>query len=268
MYMISEEGLRDEDCTKRIKKSIKPLKKWKDSIDDMKDEFGIIIPDYIYEKQQSHGQLLGYLKCFPFFQEIFEGKYNNLKDYFSGKKQFKNFEKFVEKKNHNNLFNSTVSKEITFDSAHYLYDYDGKCSNLHGHTYKLKAKIKSGINKKGFVIDFGDLKVELELIKNLVDHALLNEIMPLNPTVENLAFWIWANIECRDNSKMVVDELEIYETPTCFTNLKRKDILNSRLYLIAKYYEKAVRQNKENDISTEKAEQKEIKCIVSAANIK
>jgi len=51
-----------------------------------------------------------------------------------------------------------ITREFTFDSCHKLLDYDGKCANLHGHTYHLQISLKRRINPKtGMVIDFGDL---------------------------------------------------------------------------------------------------------------
>lgn len=55
-----------------------------------------------------------------------------------------------------------VSKEFTFDSAHHLHDYKGKCKNLHGHTYKVIFGISSFTNEIGIAIDFADIKKNLE----------------------------------------------------------------------------------------------------------
>lgn len=41
-----------------------------------------------------------------------------------------------------------VTKEITFDSAHMLSNYEGKCSNLHGHTYKLQVTLKGDVRNE------------------------------------------------------------------------------------------------------------------------
>lgn len=70
-----------------------------------------------------------------------------------------------------------VTKEITFDSAHMLSNYNGKCHNLHGHTYKLQVSLEGPIciegNSRGMVMDFNELKQYLEVIKDTFDHAII-----------------------------------------------------------------------------------------------
>lgn len=76
--------------------------------------------------------------------------------------------------------NLRVTKIFDFETAHALWGYDGKCRNIHGHSYKLTVSITGDIIddvnevKNGMIIDFGDLK---KIIKSAVvedfDHALL-----------------------------------------------------------------------------------------------
>lgn len=71
-----------------------------------------------------------------------------------------------------------ITKEFSFETGHALYGYDGKCRNIHGHSYKLAVTVKGrpieeeGHIKLGMVIDFGDLK---EIVRSEVvdpfDHA-------------------------------------------------------------------------------------------------
>jgi 6-pyruvoyltetrahydropterin/6-carboxytetrahydropterin synthase len=57
-----------------------------------------------------------------------------------------------------------ITKIFTFETAHVLYNYDGKCKNMHGHSYKLFVTVKGKpVNdlenpKNGMVVDFGDIK--------------------------------------------------------------------------------------------------------------
>ncbi len=86
-----------------------------------------------------------------------------------------------------------VSKEFTFDAAHHLHCYEGKCKNLHGHTYKVVFGISGYVNEIGLAIDFGDIK---EIWKNEIeiylDHRYLNETLPaMNTTAENMVVWIY-----------------------------------------------------------------------------
>ncbi len=71
-----------------------------------------------------------------------------------------------------------LTKHFTFETGHALYGYDGKCKNVHGHSYKLLVTVSgTPINDKsnvkyGMVIDFGDLKriVNQEIV-DIFDHA-------------------------------------------------------------------------------------------------
>lgn len=68
-----------------------------------------------------------------------------------------------------------ITKEITFDSAHMLSDYQGKCNNLHGHTYKLQVVLEGEISKKTHMLmDFNALKDVLnETVMKNFDHAII-----------------------------------------------------------------------------------------------
>ncbi len=74
--------------------------------------------------------------------------------------------------------NIRITKQFDFETGHALYGYDGKCKNVHGHSYKLSVTVigipisDAGNVKCGMVIDFGDLKkIVNEEIVDLFDHA-------------------------------------------------------------------------------------------------
>ena len=76
------------------------------------------------------------------------------------------------------MSNIRITKQFSFETGHALYGYDGKCRNVHGHSYKLSVTvigtpISDNSNVKfGMVIDFGDLKkIVKEEIVNIFDHA-------------------------------------------------------------------------------------------------
>lgn len=102
--------------------------------------------------------------------------------------------------------------ECTFDAAHFLRDYEGKCKNLHGHTYKLSIWIrgqKSNIQKNDILFDFG----KINEIKEYFDHKNLNEIeffMEQNPTAENICFFIYD--ELKKDRKELEFKIRLYET--------------------------------------------------------
>lgn len=68
-----------------------------------------------------------------------------------------------------------ITKEITFDCAHMLSNYDGKCNNLHGHTYKLQVTLEGKTSKNTYmVIDFNKLKSILDsAVMQKFDHAII-----------------------------------------------------------------------------------------------
>ncbi len=79
-----------------------------------------------------------------------------------------------------------LKTSASFDSAHFLAGYEGKCSNIHGHRWTIEVRAKgenlqqSGI-KKGMLIDFGDLKHEVRAVADSFDHALIYEENTLKP---------------------------------------------------------------------------------------
>ncbi|KGX89538.1 6-pyruvoyl tetrahydrobiopterin synthase [Pontibacillus marinus BH030004 = DSM 16465] len=123
-----------------------------------------------------------------------------------------------------------VSKEFTFDAAHHLHCYEGKCKNLHGHTYKVVFGISGFVNDIGLVIDFGDIK---EIWKNEIeiylDHRYLNETLPkMNTSAENMVVWIYEKMsESLKNREdqydgARVEFVRLFETPTSYAEVKRE----------------------------------------------
>lgn len=88
-----------------------------------------------------------------------------------------------------------VTKIFTFDSAHNLTDYYGKCERVHGHTYKLEVTLEGPVQSNGLVIDFVVLKriVKKHVLEKL-DHHYLNDIIE-NPSAERIVVWIWERLE-------------------------------------------------------------------------
>jgi|SRR5690606_13930142 6-pyruvoyltetrahydropterin/6-carboxytetrahydropterin synthase len=76
------------------------------------------------------------------------------------------------------MSNIRITKQFTFETGHALYGYDGKCKNVHGHSYKLSVTVigtpitDANHVKYGMVIDFSDLKkIVKEEIVDIFDHA-------------------------------------------------------------------------------------------------
>ena len=83
----------------------------------------------------------------------------------------------------------TLHTETTIDSAHKLENYDGICSRIHGHTWKLEFWFKGDSqyqDEVGIMVDFGIVKQ----IKEILDHRYINDVIGMNPTAENLTMWL------------------------------------------------------------------------------
>ncbi|AKI98016.1 6-carboxytetrahydropterin synthase QueD [Kosmotoga pacifica] len=110
-----------------------------------------------------------------------------------------------------------ITKEFTFDAAHNLVKYHGKCEKLHGHTYRLRVTVVGEPNDEGMVIDFLELKevVKENVLKHL-DHAYINEIIE-QPTAEYIAKWIYDRLKkLINNERRKLHEVVLWETPTSF----------------------------------------------------
>jgi 6-pyruvoyltetrahydropterin/6-carboxytetrahydropterin synthase len=142
-----------------------------------------------------------------------------------------------------------VTKEFRFEMAHALWNYDGPCRNVHGHSYILYVTLAGQpLNnpdepRNGMVIDFGDLKKIVK--KNIVDrfdHSLMVSgfapvetvevykkhfgnviVSPYQPTCENLVADIAAIISSRIPDGISLHSVKLYETATSFAEWHASD---------------------------------------------
>ncbi|NNG10574.1 MAG: 6-carboxytetrahydropterin synthase [Arenibacter sp.] len=139
--------------------------------------------------------------------------------------------------------NIRITKQFNFETGHALYGYDGKCRNVHGHSYKLSVTVigtpitDTSHVKLGMVIDFGDLKkIVMEEIVDQFDHAtvfnkntphvdLAKELMDrghsviladYQPTSENMVIDFAARIKARLPQNIALHSLRLQETDTSF----------------------------------------------------
>lgn len=128
-----------------------------------------------------------------------------------------------------------IKTEQSFDSAHFLSGYDGKCSNLHGHRWRVLAEVCSDHLQeegqlRGMVTDFGDIKQDLKDMADFYDHAFIYEAdtlkpltrqalkdenfrlieVPFRPTAENFARHFYSLLTEKGYR---VRSVEVYETP-------------------------------------------------------
>ncbi len=145
-----------------------------------------------------------------------------------------------------------ITKQFSFETGHALYGYDGKCKNVHGHSYKLSVTvigtpISDNTNVKyGMVIDFSDLKkIVREEIVDLFDHAtVFNQNTPhvelakelknrghhvilvdYQPTSENMVVDFSNKIKARLPQEITLHSLKLQETESSFAEWYASDNL-------------------------------------------
>ena len=112
-----------------------------------------------------------------------------------------------------------LNVKASYDSAHFLRNYKGKCENLHGHHYVVEAGLAyEDVGPGGMAMDFTDAKRVLRAIANELDHNNINDLEPfttLEPSAENQARWIFEEMRRRlgapDGDHLVY--VRVWETP-------------------------------------------------------
>ena len=106
-----------------------------------------------------------------------------------------------------------IAKEFTFDSAHFLKDYHGKCERLHGHTYRMRVTVEGDVKPNGLVMDFAEIKrIVNEKVVDKWDHNNINDTLE-HASAENMCIWAWEQLKT-ELPQLV--EIRIWETPTSF----------------------------------------------------
>lgn len=103
-----------------------------------------------------------------------------------------------------------IGVKTKFDSCHHLPLYEGKCANIHGHTWHLIVEISGEINEHGFVMDFTELKRYVNEIIDIYDHKVLNDYI-YNPTCENLVNYIFEYLDEALPSNLKIHKVELQE---------------------------------------------------------
>ncbi len=111
-----------------------------------------------------------------------------------------------------------IAVEKHFDAAHFLRGYKGKCEALHGHRFKVVARIKAaGLDNIGIAYDFAGLKQALSDILSRFDHTCLNDMPPFdkaNPSSENIAATIYEELQRKlAAAPLSISCIEVWESP-------------------------------------------------------
>ena len=136
-----------------------------------------------------------------------------------------------------------ITKHMDFETAHALYGYDGKCKNIHGHSYHLHVTIigtpidDPDHTKNGMVMDFGDIKriVKEEIVdefdhavvlnansphrdlaKTIGDHSHKIVLVPYQPTSEKMLLDFAKRIQNRIPDNVSLHSLKLYETANSY----------------------------------------------------
>lgn len=110
-----------------------------------------------------------------------------------------------------------LSVTETFSAAHRLCGYQGACSNLHGHNWKVRVGLQAEqVDELGLALDFGVIKNHLQTVLQELDHAYLNELPAFqkrNPSSENLARYIFERLSAAlADGPASVCEVEVCES--------------------------------------------------------
>lgn len=135
----------------------------------------------------------------------------------------------------------SATKEFNFEAGHCLDGHRGKCSNLHGHNYKIFVTVSSdNLNNMNMVMDFYDLNIFAKPLFESFDHSFIyNEsckdtfekdiyniciahnrkvkILPFRATAENMAKYFYDELNKMNIiSDIKISKVTVYETPTSF----------------------------------------------------
>jgi 6-pyruvoyltetrahydropterin/6-carboxytetrahydropterin synthase len=112
---------------------------------------------------------------------------------------------------------ATICKLFRFEAAHQLPNHDGKCAQLHGHSYLIEVRAggdvtpANGAPQEGMVLDFARLKAAWVPMHQRLDHRFLNDLLDFPTTAENLAGYFLTELRA---TVPEVFSVKVWETAT------------------------------------------------------
>jgi 6-pyruvoyltetrahydropterin/6-carboxytetrahydropterin synthase len=118
----------------------------------------------------------------------------------------------------------TLTKEFLFEASHVLPHHSGKCSRMHGHSWKFAVEIRGGVLRRGgsnhgMLMDYGVISAAVKpIVEDLLDHRHLNDVEGIGyPTSERIAEWLFFKV--RDalpaDTREMLHAITVNETCTC-----------------------------------------------------
>jgi 6-pyruvoyltetrahydropterin/6-carboxytetrahydropterin synthase len=117
---------------------------------------------------------------------------------------------------------ATIAKTFTFQAAHLLPNHDGKCAQLHGHSYRVDVHARGPINgptgkpDEGMVLDFARIAAAWRLVEPHLDHRFLNDVLDFPTTAENLASYLLTRLH---DAQPAVCSVRVWETATSWAEV-------------------------------------------------
>ena len=123
-----------------------------------------------------------------------------------------------------------LTKAVQFEAAHSLPGHQGKCAQLHGHSYRLEVSLRGPIKQApdesddGMVMDLQDLsEIMRRTVVARLDHHYLNDVMEERTTAENVIHWIWDALLAGGLPEPLLYRIRLWETATGWVEVTRAE---------------------------------------------
>ena len=122
------------------------------------------------------------------------------------------------------MFELCIGDKIS--SAHFLPGYEGRCKNIHGHTWKIEIFLRGKkLDDLGMIVDFAILKKQVKDFLEHIDHIHLNDLKYFqenSPTAENIAKYIYDNFS-RIIAPVILEKVNVWESEQAYVSYFEED---------------------------------------------